>query len=300
MAHRLSLFIALLSVVFNLQAQSQTDVNVSTGGRGLVRTNISLSYDHIWGRVTDGFGARVSYEFLSRKQVSLSANFRYNSVTTDFILSDTDNGIDPDGIGLNGTHTMEQLGITATGRTTIFGKPLAGIGVINSEWGKGGFNRISATLMAVVMLRTNRATQFGIGLLGMINTTSKIPVFPIFFYRHKFNDRLGINLSGGQLSLDYTPTADDFISCGADINVKAFYFRPHNDGLPRTCRYTQTDFRPMVRYRRRMIENLYLEVQGGCTVNMVSRVNGKNGTRTYIELSQKPHPFIQIACSYAL
>ncbi len=43
-------------------AQTQSDVNVSEGGYGMVKTNISVHADHTWGAVSDGFGARVAYE----------------------------------------------------------------------------------------------------------------------------------------------------------------------------------------------------------------------------------------------
>lgn len=289
-----------LFVSLNLKAQSETNVRISEGGYGIVKTNITVTYDHTFGRVTDGFNARVSYEFLKKKHFTVSGNLKYNSVTVNFHQSDLDKNFNPDEIDLNGIHTMEQIGITATSNTSLFGKPVIALGMLNSEWGKGGFNRVSATLMAMLMIRTNRDTQFGIGVLGMINTTSKVPVFPVFVYRHRFNKIWFLNLYGGMFGVDYTPTANDLISIGGDIDVKSFYFRPSSNDLPKTCRYTQTNCRPMLKYRRRLIPNLYFNVQGGYALNMNSRVNGVNGIKEYITISQKPHLFFQTSISYSL
>lgn len=266
----------------------------------MVKTNITTTYDHTFGRVTDGFCARVSYEFLKNRHLTLSGNFKYNSVTADFDQADLSVDFNPDEINLNGTQTMEQLGFTATANTVLLGKPLMGFCMFNSEWGKGGLNRVTATLMAMLMLRTSNSTQFGIGVLGMVNTTSKIPVFPVFVYRHRFNRHWLLNLYGGMFGIDYTPTARDLFSVGADVDVKSFYFRPYSEGLPKTCRYTQTNFRPMLKYRRRLAANLYFDVQAGWAVNMTTRVNGVNGTHEYIKIHQRPHPFLQVSASYSL
>ncbi|MGN1265672.1 MAG: hypothetical protein ACI4UL_07630 [Muribaculaceae bacterium] len=267
---------------------------------GYVRTNISLSGDYTWGSATYGFNARVSYQFLKTKHYSLSGNFRYNSITTDFDATDFDKDFNPNEININGNQTMEQIGLTATASTTLFGKHLTAMAMVNSEWGEGGFNRVSATAMAMMLLRQNRATQFGIGVLGMVNTTSKVPVFPVFVYRHRFSDKWLINIYGGMFGVDYTPSPKSLISAGADIDVKSFYFQPATAGLPFTCRYTQTNFRPMLKYRHLLKQHLYFDVQAGVAINMSSRVNGVNGTKEYIDISQKPHPFVQLSFSYSL
>ncbi len=62
------LIIAISFLCFNVcKAQSQSDVNVSEGGYGMVKTNITVNADHAWGAVSDGFGARVSYEAYKNK-----------------------------------------------------------------------------------------------------------------------------------------------------------------------------------------------------------------------------------------
>lgn len=280
--------------------QTQSDVNVSEGGYGMVKTNITVSADHTWGAVRDGFGARVSYEAYKNNWLTVSANAKYNSVKVDFDENDLSDGFSPEDIGLNDIHVMAQLGATATARTKLFGKPFMGIAMLNTEWGVGGFERISGTMMGVIMLRANRNTQFGIGPLVMINTTSKIPAFLVFVYRHRFNDKLALNLYGGMMGLEYNPNKNNLLSVGADIDVKGFYFKPKNVELPKVCRFTYTSFRPTVKYRLRLKQNFYLDAQAGVAIKMSCRVNGKNGTKEYIDCKMNPRPFIQAGISYSL
>lgn len=301
MNYRLCLIVLILSCgSAALLAQGEADLRVSESSYGLVRTNITSTYDHTWGRVTDGFNVRISYEFLKRKQFSLSANFKHSTVSCDFRETDLSNGYDPEGIGLNGTHSMVQAGVTGTVRANMYGKGFVAVGMLNPEWSKDGFQRVSAVLMAMVMLRADRSTQLGVGILGMVNTTSKAPVFPVFFYRHRFNDKWLVNLYGAMLGFDYTPTKNDLFSIGADVDAKSFYFKPHFEGLPDVCRFTRTNFRPMLKYRRRLIPNLYLDAQAGYAINMKTRVNGVNNTREYTGISQKARPFVSVSVSYSL
>lgn len=300
--NRLITLFALLSVAFSfsVRAQTEADVNVSQGGYGMVRTNITTGYDHNWGKITNSYATRVSYEFLRNSRFTLTANARYASVETDFDASDFSGGYSPQAIGLNGTHMIGQAGFTGMYRTTLFGRPFMAMAMLNSEWGQGGFARISGIAMGLIMLRANRDTQFGIGPLALLNSTSKIPAFLVFMYRHRINEKWLINLYGGMLGIDYTPTRHNLFSAGADVDVKAFYFRPHDPTLPSKCRFTYTTVRPSLRYRRTLARHLYLDIQGGVAVRMSCRVNGVTGTKEYIRCHQKAAPFLHIGASYSL
>ena len=284
----------------SLLAQSQAAVNVSEGGYGLLKTNIGVNYDHGWGVLEDGFAARVSYEFFSNRRFTVTAHALYSSTEAAFKPNDLSDGFNPKDINLNGTHLFGQTGVTSTFRSRLFGKPVFALGMLNAEWGQGGFARVSGIAMGLLMLRANRSTQFGIGPLVMINTSSRIPAFIVFMYRHKFDDKWSLNLYGGMFGVDYNPTPNNLFSLGADIDVKSFYFKPHNELLPSKCRFTSTSFRPMAKYRRRLAPNLYFDAQGGVAVKMSCRVNGVTGTKKYLDCHQKVAPFIRIGVSYTL
>lgn len=291
----------LTSTAEAMQGQSQATVGISEGGYGMVRTNIGVKYNRSWGHVGNAADVRASYECVNKGWISVSLNSRYQLVETDFGIGDLPDGIDPKTIGLNGTHSMGQVGFTTTLRTQIGGRPFMGLALANSEWGDGGFERLSATVMGLSMVRADRATQLGIGLLGMVNTSSKVPVFPVVMYRHRFDNRWLINVYGGMMGVDYTPTGNDLISVGCDIDVKAFYFKPRTEkGLPDRCRFTLTSFRPMAKYRRRLSRNLYVEAKGGVSLKMSCRVNGRTGTKEYFRCKEGAAPFVEWGLSYSL
>lgn len=291
----------LLGFIISVSAQEhRTDSIVSEGDYGMVRTNINITYDCTWGGLSDGFSARVSYQCFKNKIFTLTANGRYHSVTADFDADDLPSGFSPEAMGLNGTHIMGQLGLSATARTTLWGKTMLAFGSVNMDLGEGGYARTSALLMGIVLLRQTKNTQFGIGPLVMVNTNSKVPAFLVFMCLHRFNERWLINLYGGMFGIDYTPTRNDLIAIGGDIDVKSFYFRPHTEGLPERCQYRKTSFRSMLKYRRRLKPHLYLEVEGGVSLRMSSRVTGVTGTTEYFDINLPAAPFVQAGVSYAL
>lgn len=259
-----------------------------------------MSYDHGFGVIQDGFSALASYEFFRNKKFTVTANARYSSCEVSFGDSELSEGYNPCDINLDGTHLMGQVGITSTFKTTFLNRPIMAMTMINSEWSEGGFARVSGIAMGLIMLRANKNTQFGIGPMVMINTCSKLPAFLVFMYRHKFNEKWLINLYGGMFGVDYNPTKNDLISIGADIDVKAFYFKPHLPYLPEKCRFTSTSFRPMIKYHRRLIQNLYFDFESGVSIKMACRVNGVSNSTELIDCKQKTFPFLQSGISFSL
>lgn len=181
---KFSLAIFIAALIFSSiasPAQSEADVNISQGGYGMVKTNMNTSYSHGWGAIEDVFSARVSYEFLKKKHFTITANARYSSCEVKFNETDLSDGYDPNEINLNGTHLVGQVGVTSTMRFKLFGKPCMGMAMLNSEWGEGGFARISGIAMGMFMIRANRNTQFGI---GPCNKQILIPQFSAVLIPH--------------------------------------------------------------------------------------------------------------------
>lgn len=269
-------------------------------GYGMVKTNMKVGYDYTSGPVSDHFNARVSYEFFKNRRFTLTANTHYNSLSVDFVSDMLPEGYDPEAMGMNKTHIYGQGGLSGTFRSRLFGCQFMAYGMVSVDWGDSRFQRVSGMAMGLFMLRANRRTQFGIGPLVLINSSSKIPAFLVFIYRHQFNRQLTLSLYGGIFGLEYAPTKADVITVGGDIDVRSFYFRPSHPSLPERCRYANTSFRPGVKYRRCLAPNLYGELQGGVVLKMSSRVNGVAGSKEYFDIPLPARPFVYVAFSYAL
>lgn len=294
------LFLSLTSVMF-AHSQVTSDSAPDGGGLGTSRFHMGISYGHDWKQsISDSYSARITYEFLRTKHFSLIASGRYVLSETSFSEADISYSHNPAAINMNGSHSMGQIGLTASFRTKLFDKPFVGAAIINSDWGAGGFAKVSSIVMGMIMLRSDKDTQFGIGPMFLINTNGKLPGLIAFMYRHRFNDKWLINLSGGLFAMEYSPSKNDILSMGFDINAKSFYFQPKTEDLPDKLRYMSVSFRPLLKYSRNIIDNLKLDVEAGASINIVNRINGMTGTKRYMDCHQQTaYPFIQVGASYA-
>lgn len=290
----------LLSCFLSAQAQLDMVQAVNESDYGMVRTNLALSYDRTFGSVPDNVSARVSYQIVKKPFLTFSANVRFNTLWANFDSSQLSKPLNAWDIGLDGNHTYGSFGFTATGFLPLFGKPLALLAVGNAEWSNHCFGRISGLIGGVYLFKLSKDTQFGVGPLFMINTASKIPVFPVVVYRHRFSDRFAINVYGGLFGMEYKPDENNMLTFGADLDVHSFYFKPHVEGWPEKCRFTMTSLRPALKFKHSFFKNFYGEVQAGVSFKISGRVSGVTGKARYLEFEEKPSFFLKATVSYSL
>lgn len=296
----LRIIITFVSVVYMTDITAQN----AAGGSGipsLPGTGVEMSYNKTQGNITDDFTARAAYKFCSGKNFSISANARYHYMNADFSDAGSDNEVESlHGLGMDGSHNVYQLGVNALYHTKLFGKPFMAVGMITSDFSNEGFERINFMGGGVFMLTMTRKTQFGLGAFLLLNTASRWPLFPMVVYHHDFNPSLSLNIYGRTFGLDYTLTKQDRVTAGFDIDSRTFYFRPDAEGLPETCRYTSTLFRPMLKYRRTLTKGLNACIEAGEEMKVSSRIYGRNGTKRYMDVKQPSKPFVQVSVEYIL
>lgn len=284
----------------DIRAQFDLMPPVQESGYGLVRTNLTFAYDHTFGAVPDNISGQVSYQLVKKPFLTFSANARFNTIWANFESSQLSQNLDPWDIGMNGNHLYGSVGFTATGFLPLFGHPLALFAVGNAEWSSHCFGRISGLFAGIYMFKLTKNTQIGAGPLFMINTASKIPVFPVFVLRHKFSDKLALNLYGGLFGLEFKPWANDKFVFGADIDVRSFYFKPDVEGWPDKCRFTMTLARPYLKYERRIMRNFYGNIQTGIAIKMSGRVTSATKSHRYLDFNENPAFFLKATLSYSL
>ena len=273
---------------------------VNNSDYGMVNTNLTLGYDHQFGVVPDNITGQVSYQIVKKQFLTFSVNGRLNTLWANFDRDQLSKDIDPWDIGLNGNHSYGSFGFTATGFLPLFGKPLALLAIGNAEWSNHCFGRISGLVGGAYIFKLTKDTQIGIGPLFMINTASKIPVLPVFIYRHKFSEKFAVNIYGGLFALEYKPWQNGMLKLAADLDVRSFYFKPEVEGWPKKCRFTMTSLRPAVKYKHRLAPNFYGEAQVGVGFKISGRISGVTGKTRYLDFSARPSLFLKAMISYAL
>lgn len=86
------------------------------------------------------------------------------------------------------------------------------------------------------------ASSFGIGMIGLINTTSPWPVFPMLVYRHRFDKRWSMKIMPPQFRLICAVNPSNRITAGLTIDGDRFYVTPRNPQLPKACLYSKKPY----------------------------------------------------------
>ena len=92
------------------------------------------------------------------------------------------------------------------------------------------------------VLAMTEASSFGIGMIGLINTTSPWPVFPMLVYRHRFDKRWSMEIMPPQFRLTCAVNPSNRITAGLTIDGDRFYVTPRNPQLPKVCLYSKKPY----------------------------------------------------------
>lgn len=201
---------------------------------------------------------------------------------------------------MNGVHNMWGASANGTFQTKLLGKQVMGNANFAMEGSEYGIERFSGMVVAVVQIKQTRSTSIGIGALWLINTSSTIPIFPVFTLRHKFNEKLSLDLMMPMLHLNYDFNKNNRLSVGMSIDNDHFYIHPGKESLPEVCLYSKSVMTPELVYERTICKQLRLTVRGGAAVSMASRIYNVNNYKEYVEVSQPIGAFLNVGFSYSM
>lgn len=295
-------FMVIFCFCLSLTCRGQFDLPqpVRESGYGLLKTNVTFRYDHAFGALPDNLTGKITYQVVDKPYLKFSINSIFNNLWANFDNSQLAGNRDAWKINLNGNHTLGSFGFTALGFVPVNKKPLALLLIGNVEWSTHCFGRFSGLAGVAYILKMSERTQFGVGPMVMLHTSSSFPILPGVIYKHSFNDKFAINIYGGIFGLEYNPSENDLIAIGSNIDVRSFYFKPHVAEWPKRCRFTMTMFQPLLKYKHRFYGNFYGEAQCGVSFKIGSQVTGASSTHNYMKVKEGPAFFIKAGVSYSL
>lgn len=105
-----------------------------------------------------------------------------------------------------------------------------------------GLPALCAQEMSGGVSAMTEASSFGIGMIGLINTTSPWPVFPMLVYRYRFDKRWSMEIMPPQFRLTCAVNPSNRITAGLTIDGDRFYGTPRNPQLPKACLYSKKPY----------------------------------------------------------
>lgn len=228
---------------------------------------------------------------VSRKlMLGISGRYDYNNEHL--------SGLSHDEVRIDDNHHSFKGSINVMYRSTLWNKPLvvfANVGVDASQWGA---ERMSGIGAALLMLKATRETQFGVGPLLMLNTTSRVPFLFVATYRHVYSPQWTLNLNYPFFGMQYTPNGKHTIAGGFAFDADYYWVRPDNDKLPRTVFFRRSLLRTGVNYDMHISPTLTFNAQTGWEYTMAGGLYTANGRHLIYDLNHPNGPYAHIGISF--
>lgn len=265
------------------------ELSVRTGGDYHITKNDATVEQGQAGSFTKA-SVRASYAVYAKGTTRVNASLRYSHLHQHF--NNTFQSLD---YGFS-TAAHHQFGgtVMAMSRQQLWHRPLVLMGMASCDFSQYGYERWTLMGTAVLMLRQTRQTQFGVGLLGMVNTFSRIPVFAIVTYRHTFSPQWTLNLTLPRLQMEYRPARADLLSLGASIDADSYYLRTNDESLPQDVRYSRTNINLGPAYEHRFQGGFTLSAEAGVQVVMTNRIYRHSSSHVLATMHEGAAPYCRI------
>ncbi|XRE42737.1 hypothetical protein ACIVBQ_000941 [Tenacibaculum discolor] len=122
-----------------------------------------------------------------------------------------------------------------TYKSRLFGKPFIGNATITgSTRNFSHIDKLSGYISGMLIFQRNQNTRYTLGLIARADPSSKIPVFPLVTYWHRFKNPL-YELSviiPKELKLRRSETFGGWLGIGSDFNAQSYFIPniPNRDG----------------------------------------------------------------------
>lgn len=224
----------------------------------------------------------AGYSFKAARPLTLGLSARYEYVDEHV------SNIPAAQIAWRDNHHTFRANVNAMFQSRLWGKPFVGLAYVGTDFSRWGAERVSGIGAALLMLKATRETQFGLGGLLLVNTTSSIPFIPIAVYRHVFSPRWTLNLNYPFYSMQYTPSPRHAIGAGFTVDTYGYWLRPDDKDIPRTVFYRRSLLKTGLNYDWHITPQLSLTAQGGWEYTMNGGIYTANGRHQLYEFGKHP------------
>ncbi|SMC99780.1 DUF6268 family outer membrane beta-barrel protein [Chryseobacterium sp. YR221] len=235
--------------------------------------------------------AEANIYFVKKKKwlLSTSLNYRYTSMNTEepvILGADRQNHYHYHSEALNFNYFSK-----------LFNKVAIYTATASVDGSDQHFERVRGMLMASVVLKATPKTKMLIGLAGIIDPSSQIPILPIFTYENKFNNGWVLDiLLPKKVLVRKNILANGRLSLGTEMDNTSFYMYRNS----KTYEFRQLEINSGVIYEHNLGHNLIGTFKTGIRAVPQARAFDKEESfKDYIfEASYKPSFYFNVGVSY--
>lgn len=174
------------------------------------------------GKVGNSYQVKVSVNgnFIAKKSWMLGVTLNYNYTSARFEMNHPDGTIRLE----DNDFLYHSTSLNFTYVSKLWEKPLIYTASTVVDGSEKHFERVKGIATATMLLRANANTKIAIGLVGIIDPSTQIPVLPTFIYEHKFGNGWSADLIlPKRLFLLKNISKNNRISVGTELGGTSFY-----------------------------------------------------------------------------
>lgn len=203
------------------------------------------------------------------------------------------------GFGCHPHHNI-MLGLSATTYLRLMGKPLMILASGNTTFSEHGYERWSASVMTLLMLKNTKETTLGVGLLGLVHSSARIPVYPMITYRQVLSPQWTINCVMPRFHVEYHLSENDMLSAGLAIDVDSYYTESDDARLPERLNYCRTNVNIGPAYEHKFPYGLTLRAETGAQWVVADRVYKNRNNHVEGRIHEKTAPYVCVGVTWKM
>jgi len=179
--------------------------------------------------------------------------------------------------------------VSTTYITSLFNKPTIFTGSAIGDGDQFDMHRTRGILTSTVLLKRSATENFSIGLIGIIDKSSRVPVIPMVAYeRHITGSPWTIALFFPQkIMLERRVSENSLLFVGSEIFVDRNYLALQTDKLNGVYEFSEATIRSGLTYEHRFFSHVYLLFRGGISNPINTRLVEKNSKSSDYILTTK-------------
>lgn len=219
--------------------------------------------------------------------LSANLNYRYTSLNTENSISDYQKN--------NDFHYHSET-LSFTYFSKLFNKMTIYSANFSVDGSEQHFERIRGMLTGTMVLKANAKTKMTVGLVGIIDPSSQVPIIPTFSYEHKFDNGLIADIIlPKRILIKKNVSENGRISLGSEMENTSFYIYDKD----RTYEFRQLEINSGAIYEHK-IGSFIGTVKTGIRAVPNSRIFEKNESfkNYFFEATPKTSFYFNIGISY--
>ena len=202
--------------------------------------------------------------------VGFSANYDYYNFSIGQQDASLTNGNQHHNFGLSGN---------AIYKMELWEKPFIVAGNLKLEASQWGLERFSGMGTGMLMLKSSSEEQLGVGVLLLVNHTTKIPVFPIAMWRKVLDDRWTVNLNYPFYSMQYTVDTQKrhTVMGGFTFDADHFWMKVSEGTDKRVLLFRRSLLKTGINYEYKITPDVVMNAQAGWEYTMRAAIYSRHG-----------------------